>query len=376
MDLSNIRRYLHKHPEPSMREEKTAQYLHNILKETGPDSIVANAGAYSIMALYRGGDKGDTVMLRCDIDALPIEEENLIDYSSVNEGYSHKCGHDGHMTIMLGLADRLSKRDFNGNVVLLFQSGEETAEGARAVLDSGYYSEFKPDWIFGLHNLPGYEEGSIIVKNDIFASASKGLKIFLRGETSHAGQPEDGNNPSQAMNAIINMLQSAPNMYTGFHDNAVVTVVNAALGEVAFGTSPGAARIFATLRTYNNAQMMLLSDKIIKMTQSIAAAFELDMEYQWVEAFPALVNNNTAAEIVRKAADRAELSIVEADKPFSWSEDFAYYLAQTKGAFFGLGSGFKCRSLHNSDYDFPEDIIGSGIDMFYSIIHQINNGVS
>lgn len=376
MELSKIRRYLHKHPEPSMREEKTAQYLHEILQQTSPDRIVTNAGAYSIMALYKGRDDGETVMLRCDIDALPIEEKNRVDYSSVNEGYSHKCGHDGHMTIMLGLADRLSKRDFNGNVVLLFQSGEETAEGAKAVLDSGYYGEFKPDWIFGLHNMPGYEEGSVIIKNDIFASASKGLKIFLRGETSHAGQPEDGNNPSQAMNAIINMLQSAPNMYIGFHDNALVTVVNATLGEVAFGTSPGAARICATLRTYNNAQMMLLSDKIIKITENIASAFQLDIEYQWVETFPALVNNNSGAAIVRKAAESADLSLVEADKPFSWSEDFAYYLAQTKGAFFGLGSGFKCRSLHNSDYDFPEDIMISGIDIFYSIIQQVNSGVS
>ncbi len=371
--LTNLRKELHSMPELSGREEKTSKKLYEELQKLKPDKIIRNLGGYGLAAVFEGKSEGKTVMFRADIDALPIPEANDFDYISKNPGIAHKCGHDGHSTILIGFGGEISKlnKEFSGRIVLLFQPAEETAQGAKAVLEDPEFKEIEPDYIFGLHNLPGFKKGSVILKEDIFASASRGMIIRLKGETSHAGHPENGRSPAPAAASIIHGLHAAPSMSTSFSNSALITVIHVKIGEVAFGTTPGEAVLMATLRTHENADMKAMSDYCEKMACGIAETYGLDCSIEYVEIFPATVNSRECFKTIEKAASKAGLEKIYKTQPFPWSEDFGWYLQKYKGAFFGIGSGENSPQLHNSDYDFPDEIIEPAVKMFFHILEVL-----
>lgn len=191
--LIELRKELHKYPELSGKESQTAKRIIEFAKRFNPDEIISKVGGEGVLVIFEGEQKGKTILIRCDLDALPIDEENAFEHKSVYENISHKCGHDGHMSIVSGLIPILSENKIKkGKVVLLFQPAEETGQGASLVLSDAKFTKLKPDFAFALHNLPGFKKNQIIIKKDVFASASKGLIIRLKGKTSHAGEPERG----------------------------------------------------------------------------------------------------------------------------------------------------------------------------------------
>lgn len=373
-DLIDIRRHLHQIAELSGQEANTAAFVKSKLAELSPDEIIENLGGHGLAAVFDCGD-GPATMLRADLDALPISEVNTFDYKSRNPKVSHKCGHDGHMTILIGLAREIAKmRDqLKGRIILLFQPAEETAEGARLVIDDEKFKAIRPDYVFGLHNLPGFPKSSIISRNDEFASASNGLKVNLLGSTSHAGHPENGNNPVLAMTSLIHGLIALPSLHTKLEHAANVTIIHARLGEIAFGTSPGEADVMATFRSHRNDEMAVLTNEAIKLINGIAATYELAQKTEWVEIFPATKNDNSCVETIEEVAENLDYTILRQAVAFPWSEDFGHFLTDYKGAFFGIGSGQGHPQLHNNDYDFPDDIIPTGISMFKGIINKLNS---
>ncbi|MFH1051235.1 MAG: amidohydrolase [bacterium] len=375
-ELIRLRRELHKIAELSGMEKKTSLYIIDNLKKTNPNKIIKGIGGFGVAAEYLGKNAYKTILLRADLDALPINETNKTDYTSQNKSVSHKCGHDGHMTILLGLAKRLNKliKELNCRVILLFQPAEETAEGALAVINDEKFKKFKPDFIFGLHNLPGFPIGSIIQKKSVFSSASKGLCIKLEGMTSHAAHPENGNSPLIAMISILQGLITLPSLHTKLGSAANITIIHARLGEIAFGTYPGEAEIMATFRSHSNSDMELLSKKAEKMVSGIAKTYNLKLEMKWLEIFPSTINDDYCNDIIINSAKYLNKEIINPSEPLPWSEDFGWYLQKYKGAFFGIGSGVEHPQLHNSDYDFPDEIIETGIDMFEQIIMNTVKG--
>jgi len=366
-ELTRLRRELHKNPEKSGEEKETAKKIKTFLKKYKPDEIIEEIGGHGIAAIFQGKKEGPAVLFRCDLDALPIDEINTFSYKSKNKGVAHKCGHDGHMTIISGLAQAISKnRPKSGKVILLYQPSEENGMGAGYVLDDPKFDSIQPDYVYALHNLPGFPKKSIIYNPQIFASASKGLIIRLQGKTSHAGEPENGLSPAIAMADLIKELTSLPEKedFKGF---TLVTVIHARLGEIAFGTTPGYAEVMATLRSHTNEDMEKLSEKAIQLIQKHTKHHKLNYETEWTEEFLATENNKTAANVVKKAAEENNLEIIERKEPFRWSEDFSRFTKQYKGALFGLGAGEKTPQLHNPDYDFPEEIIETGINIFFGI---------
>ena len=218
---------------------------------------------------------------------------------------------------------------------------------------------------------PRFEKGKILVREKEFAAASKGMIIKLTGKTSHAAEPERGINPALAVSDIISELIALPKKIKSIKDFSLVTIIHSKIGERAFGTSPGYAEVMATLRSFKNKDMNLLTDNAIKKTKAIAKKHKLKCKIEFTEQFPATVNESNCVEIIRDAAKENKLKVQKIRIPFGWSEDFGHFTNHFKGALFGLGSGKKQPALHNPDYDFPDEIIEPGVKVFYSIIKQI-----
>ena len=369
--LIQLRRELHQHPEVSNQEKNTADKITTFLKSTSPDELINDIGQYGIAAVYRGKKSGSAVMIRCELDALPIQEINQMEYQSTHEGVAHKCGHDGHMSIVCGIADLLAKhRPASGRVILLFQPAEETGEGAKRVLQDEKFKAIEPDFIYALHNLPGFEKHQIVTKDDIFASASRGLVIKLKGTPSHASHPQDGRNPALAASQIIQHLYEIPQMHTQLHKAALITPIYMRVGSPAFGTSAGDGEVMATLRTHYEEDMHIIADKTLNVVNGIAEVHDLEAETNWTDAFEAVKNDQECSQVVQSAADQLDFNCQEIEHPFPWSEDFGVFTSHYKGTLFGLGSGKNQPQLHNDDYDFPDDIIETGVAMFWNIINH------
>ncbi len=371
-ELVEIRHYLHSIAEISGEENDTAEFIEETLKSCKPDELITGVGGNGIAARFGKESIGPGVLIRCELDALPIAEENELNYISQTEGVGHKCGHDGHMAIVCGVAKNLAERkQLNGEVILLFQPAEETGKGAERVLDDEKFADINPDYVFTLHNVPGFRKHQIVVRSGSFAAASVGLIVRMKGETSHAAHPEEGTSPALAVAQLIQLLSSLPQYYAPLDKAAKATVIHARVGEEAFGTSPGYGEVMVTLRTYEDETLEKLKAKALELTEGVAETFGLELETEWVEPFPATVNNENAVDIIRQAADDSNFEITEKESPFSWSEDFGHFTAAYKGALFGLGSGTDQPALHAADYDFPDDIIKTGVQMFMGIIDQI-----
>lgn len=369
-DLVGWRHYLHRHPELSHKETETAAAVESFLRHCHPHRLITRLGGYGVAAVFKGEKRGKSILLRCDLDALPIRETNDLEYQSVTPGVSHKCGHDGHMVIMLGVARELYRSGLAaGEVILLFQPAEERGEGALKVLEDPKFKDIQPDLVFALHNLPGFPRGNIIIRKKEFASASVGMEIKLFGKTSHAGEPDKGINPSTAVAGIIERFNSL-GQNQKFQATAFITIVHVLLGEIAYGTSAGYAEIRATLRAHRNPDMKKLGDMARQLVKKIASAENLKPGIKMVEDFPAAVNHPFCTRLVEEAARKAELGVTRISEPFSWSEDFSQFLLRYPGCLFGLGSGEDHPKLHNPDYDFPDEIIPRGIAVYLQILRN------
>ena len=254
--------------------------------------------------------------------------------------------------------------------MLLFQPAEENAHGAHEIITEGILQDFNPTYIFGLHNLPGYKQGSIIVKKDVFASASQGLIIKLQGKTSHAGHPEQGINPMKAMIEIMQTLETISKLYRQKENGTFLTIIHVSLGERAFGTSPGYAEIMATYRSPDQTLLKKMTNESIESITNIVNKNLISFEYEWVEIFPAIHNNSDCVDIICRAAEKEQLPIKWISKPFTWTEDFSYYLHSYPGAFFGIGSGEAQKPLHHPSYDFPDELLPIGISLYKQIIKE------
>ena len=205
-ELRSLRRVLHQAPEVSGEEVHTAARIVLELKQAGADRIWTDLGGHGVAAEFTGRQPGPTVLIRCELDGLPIHEVSDIPYRSTIAGKGHLCGHDGHMVMVLGVAWALAKRPDRGRVILLFQPAEETGAGAAAVIADPRWPEIRPDYAFAYHNVPGRPLGEIGLCIGPSNCASRGMKITFSGKTSHAAAPEDGVSPGPRMARLMQDL--------------------------------------------------------------------------------------------------------------------------------------------------------------------------
>jgi len=365
--LVHLRHELHRNPELSGQETNTSSAIASFMKRYRPDRTV-RLGDTGLAFVFEGAQPGSCVVYRAELDALPIDESGSPVYCSREPGISHACGHDGHMAILAGLGEKIAaERPVAGKAVLLFQPAEETGQGAHAVMQDPAFRELQPGRIFALHNLPGFPMGEVLVREGVFAAASTGMIIDLKGKSSHAGEPENGTNPDRAMARIVEGVHAMNKDAQEFSSLAFATVIHLRLGEVAFGTSPGYGEVMLTLRAYEDSDLQRLKSLSESMSAGIAKEEHLEHTISYTEVFPATRNSGECTEMIRQAALQVGLNVRKMEVPFRWTEDFGYYTGDIQGGFFGLGSGEQQPALHHPDYDFPDTLIGTGVSVFFHI---------
>ncbi len=375
-DLISLRKTLHQNPEISGKEVQTAKIIKDFISSRGfgTAEIIKNVGGNGLLVVFESANEGPVIVFRADMDALPIEEINNFDHKSRNKGISHKCGHDGHMAILSGLALKLKEYPIEkGKVILLFQPAEETGKGAKLVCNDEKFRFYEPNYVFAIHNLPGFDKNQIIIKTGPFTSASIGMIIQLNGKTSHAAYPEKGNNPAIVISEIIqNLYEIAKNTYW-FKSGVLITPVYIQLGDTGFGISPGNAEIRFTLRAESDEDLNLLTTYCKNEIISRCKEHKINYTLSFEDKFKAIDNSKKAVEFIKKTAKKNKHSIKVITEAFRWSEDFSVFTSYYHGALLGLGAGKNHPGLHQADYDFPDDIIETGINMFYGICEEILN---
>ena len=367
-----IRRELHQHPELSGHEAQTARFVEDKLQAFNPTKIIRHVGGHGLLVEYFFSEDGPTVLFRADIDAVAVQEPEEISHHSQTPGVAHKCGHDGHTTILLRFARMLSEHPLTkGRILLLFQPAEENGSGSKAVLDTKVLDYYQIDKTFALHNIPGYPLHAVLCKEGRFTCAVVSVSITLTGKTSHAAEPQKGISPIPAMLTIVDELSRWNNTDMQSDDYFLSTIVEIHVGEEAYGVSAGNGVIRATLRAKTD---KLLHQHAEQLKNLVATECErtpgLQHEMEWLEPFSANENDPQSVSLVKSAAIRNNLPYLELQTPFSWGEDFGLFTQQYKGAMFGLGSGENCAPLHSPQYDFPDAVIETGATLFYTIAEE------
>lgn len=374
-EIRKLRQKLHKNPELSGKEYETAKTIAGFLKSYKPDELLENLGngAGIIAAYHPELEVKKTVMFRCELDALPIQEINNFEHRSKVEGISHKCGHDGHMSILCDFAKKLFQEKLkHTKILLLFQPSEENGEGALSIFNDARFKTFYPDLVFALHNLPGFDHHEIVVKNDTFSCAVHSIIIKLCGRTAHAGEPHNGENPALAISQIITEFDKKNQPDRQQENFTILTPIYLNMGTKDYGISAGYGEVHYTIRRAVNAEMRALEMELEELVKSTAKRFKLKAEVSWTQRFSANENDPIAVNFVREAAKSCNLKLTERKEPFSWGEDFGVFTENYPGAMFGLGSGINTPNLHNPDYDWPDEITETGAEIFYKISQLID----
>ena len=376
METEKFYRYreeFHRYPELSGQEIRTAARIKEILTTYSPTNIHTGIGGNGVVAEFCFPGNGPVLLFRADTDAVVIEEHTNLSYRSENPGISHKCGHDGHTTILLAFAELLHRQPLNrGRVLLLFQPSEENGEGARNVLKNPWFRQQKIDQAYALHNLPGYPMSSVICRSGSFTCSVISCCIRIDGKTAHAAEPEKAVSP---VSVLLNILQESQKWNRGnlcTPDYFRSTLVELHIGEEAYGVTAGNGLIRLTLRAATETKLKEYIHRLEELVRSMMSGqSELHSSIEWLEAFTANENHPSAVDIIETAARNKRLTYQTSPHPFAWGEDFGLFTQYFPGAMFGLGAGIDTPSLHTPGYDFPNEIIQSGAQMFYEIARLI-----
>ncbi|CAN5705386.1 M20 family metallopeptidase [soil metagenome] len=363
------RRHLHANPELAFEEYETAQFVTERLQALGVEDIRTGIGKTGVTGLIRGnqGD-GKVVMLRADMDALPILEENDADYRSTVDGKMHACGHDAHTAMLLGSIRLLMdlRDQFAGTVKVLFQPAEEVPPGgAIEMIRDGALENPRVDVVFGLHVASELVAGKIGVRAGAASAGSDRFRITVQGRGGHAARPNDAIDPVVVGAHIVTAFQTLVSRETDPTQAAVVTVGSIVAGD-AFNVIPDTAEIKGTIRTLDPEVRARMEERLPELARGIGAAMRADVTVQFIKGYPGMVNDEEMSEVVRQAAtDVVGADNVVESKTGLGGEDFAYFLLERPGCFFRVGTRNDERNIvyghHHPKFDVEEDGMAPGI---------------
>jgi amidohydrolase len=365
--LAALRRDLHMHPELGFEEHRTAKLVCERLAALGIE-FHTGIGRTGVVAVVRGraDTRGRTVGLRADMDALPMQEENDFAHKSRYDGRMHGCGHDGHTTMLLGAARYLAEtRNFDGTVYLIFQPGEEGYAGAKAMIEDGLFDRFPADEVFALHNWPGLPPGRIGITPGPAMAAADRIEIVIDGRGGHGAHPHVAIDPVLVAGHIITAAQSIVSRNVSPIDTAVVSLCAMHAGNPgAMSVIPSHATLVGTVRTFRPATQDMIERRLQELIPAIAAAFGARATLRYERVYPATVNHDRQADFAAAVAEAliGKDNVVRNLDPSMGSEDFSFMLQAKPGAFARLGQGGAEGGcfLHNSKYDFNDDVIPLG----------------
>ncbi|MBD1549256.1 amidohydrolase [Labrenzia aggregata] len=370
--MRDWRQDLHQHPELGFTEKRTARLVADELRAAGVEVHEGIGGTGVVGVLRRGiGNRG--IGIRADMDALPITEQNEFAYRSVEPGKMHACGHDGHTTMLLGAAAHLAAHgNFNGTAVFIFQPDEENGRGARAMIDDGLFDRFPVDAVYGLHNLPGLEAGRIAVRSGPVMACEDTFRIDITGKGTHAAMPHKGIDPIVAGAQVVMALQTIVSRQLNPLDDAVVSVTDFATNG-ARNVIPGEVTITGDARSFTPEVSRMIEATMKRIVAGLCDAGGCLSKVSYNREFTSTINTAREAEIVAGvAADVAGAASVDAEcAPLMASDDFGAMLEHRPGAYFFLGNGTNGshgRALHNPAYDFNDDILARGAEVWVRLV--------
>lgn len=360
---TKLRHELHQHPELSNEEVWTKQHLMGFLK-TNTNLEIIDKGNW-FYAIYRAGTDKPNIAFRADFDALPMDEVIDLPWASQFPGKAHKCGHDGHSATLAGFALEIDQEGADKNIFFLFQPAEETGDGAIQCVD--FIKEHNIDEIFAYHNMSGIPYKTVGIMDGTMMCASKGMTIHLEGAPAHASQPETGINPSFA---IGNILGAIPEFTSPEKNKGLIlcTVVQIDVGEEAFGIAASQGDLRMTIRALYEEELDRLQENLENFAKAQAEEFGLKVSFQYNDEFPETFNHKESANKIRLAAKSKEMEVIELKEAFRGSEDFGHFTKLTKGAYCLIGNGEDYPHVHTYEYDFRDELIESGVELFKGLV--------
>lgn len=359
-DLVAMRRELHQYPELSNEEYETTERIRSWLTEAGIRLLDLDLPT-GVLAEVKGKQPGPTIMLRADIDALPVYEETDLPFVSTRPGKMHACGHDFHTSSMIGAAKLLQANAdaLHGTVRILFQPAEEQAVGAKAVIEAGALEGVSA--IFGMHNKPELPVGTIGIRTGPLMASVDRFKINILGKGGHAGIPEAAVDPVVVSSAIVSSLQTLISRNISPHHSAVVSVCRLEAGS-SWNVIPDTATLEGTVRTFQPEAREAIPGHMKRVVEHIAAGYGAEAHLEWTSMLPAVNNDPKMAEIMQLAADAQGLQVVEAI-PTMGGEDFALYQEQVPGCFIWMGTS-GTEQWHHPRFMLNEDALAISAALF------------
>jgi len=369
--LIELRHALHALPELAHHEHQTAAKVVDFLTPLRPDHLVTGVGGTGVLATFDSGVPGPVLLFRSELDALPIEELDVHGHASRHPGVSHKCGHDGHMAIVCGLAQRLAEhRPERGAVHLLFQPAEETGTGAAAVLADPAFEAIRPDFAVAIHNMPGFPLRSLVIKPGSITAAVRSLVVRFGGRTAHASEPEKGENPALAIAGLLQGCERLSLNDITSPEFRLITPVHVRLGSVAYGVSAGDGEVHLTIRTVANSDLAALEQSVVDLANELGERDRLDVSVEIVEEFYANMNDPEVTDRVLLAAEACGYDVVTPDIGLRTGEDFGLFSERFPCCMVLLGAGEEHHPIHNASYDFPDELIDTGVGLFDEIVRR------
>jgi hippurate hydrolase len=369
--LIALRRDLHAHPELGFEETRTAALIAERLHRLGFEVTTGIAGTGVVGTLRNGA--GRSVGLRADMDALAMPETGTPPWVSRTPGKMHACGHDGHVTMLLGAAAALAATPPNGTVHCIFQPAEEGRGGAKAMVEDGLFERFPCDMVFGLHNMPGLAVDQMAVVEGPQLASSDSWWVTFHGVGTHGAKPHLGRDPITTAGHFLAALQGIPGRLIDPLQPCVVSACSLSAGdEKALNVIPDFARIGGTARAYSAGVRDQLEDEIGNLAHGIGAAMGVRAEYAFVRRIPPVVNDPAATAIALRAARAVCRDVLTVYPPSTAGDDFAFMAEAAPGAYVWLGNGPATDGAlhHNTGYDFNDDAIATGVAYWAEVARQ------
>jgi len=367
--MKNLRRDLHKIPEPGFKEFKTSQYIETFLTELGITYETGVAGT-GIVAYFKGNQPNGTIGFRADMDALDVQEQNDVEYKSQHANKMHACGHDGHMAILLGLAAYIkeNEQDLVDNILLIFQPAEEGPGGALPIVESGILKKYDVTEIYGLHLFPNIDEGKIGVKPGPMMSGTGEFNIMITGKGGHGAMPQDAIDSVVIASDLVMKLQTIVSRGVNPIEPAVVTVGKVVAGEIR-NVIAKSALLEGTIRSFNDDIYNNIKQKIEHIAKGVEIIYGCSVEVYFRDMYPAVINNELLTNRLIASQDPGIVQMID---PIMLAEDFSFYQKEIPGVFFFLGSKSEeknyCYPLHNGCFNFDEVVLTYGLQAYINIL--------
>ena len=370
-EIAEWRHDIHQHPEILFETHRTSALVKDKLIEFGCDQVIEGIGKTGVVGVINGqtNQSGKVIGLRADMDALPINEETGLDYSSKIPGAMHACGHDGHTSMLLGAAKYLCEtRNFDGQAVVIFQPAEEGGGGGLEMCKDGMMDNFNIDEVYGMHNWPGVELGKFAIRSGPFFAASDFIEATISGKGGHAAKPHETIDPTVIASQIVVALQTIASRRSDPVEQVVVSITSFETSSTAFNVIPQEVKIKGTVRTLDPDVRVLAEKEFLRITELTAEAMGGSADAKFTRGYPVMSNSNAQTEFAAKVARDVAGECAEAPLVMG-GEDFAYMLEERPGAYILLGNG-DSSPVHHPKYNFNDDAIPFGCSWLVELVEQ------